>query len=50
MLQKVKQLTEFIRNMQIWIDEIPPIKQPMRFGNKAFRLWHDRLLQVVPYS
>lgn len=25
------------------IDSIPPIQQPMRFGNKAFRIWHERL-------
>lgn len=26
------------------VSEIPPIKQPMRFGNKAFRDWHTRML------
>ena len=26
-----------------WVDEIPPLDQPMRYGNKAYRLWHDRL-------
>ena len=26
-----------------WIDEIPPVEQPMRFGNKAFRTWYDYL-------
>ena len=29
-----------------WIDEIPPIVQQSRFGNKAFRIWFDRLCQV----
>ena len=29
------------------IDEIPPLKQPMRFGNKAFRQWHERLVFFV---
>ena len=24
------------------VDEIPPIDQPMRFGNKAFRDWHQK--------
>lgn len=28
------------------IDEYPPIQQPMRFGNKAFRSWHERLQAV----
>ncbi|KAF7456153.1 phosphotyrosyl phosphatase activator protein-related [Cryptosporidium felis] len=32
------------------IDEIPPIKQPMRFGNKAFQTWYDKTsLLCVPY-
>ncbi|KAK9510710.1 hypothetical protein O3M35_005445 [Rhynocoris fuscipes] len=26
-----------------WVSEIPPIQQPQRFGNKAFRTWYDRL-------
>lgn len=30
------------------VDEIPPLKQPMRFGNKAFRQWHTRLSEIVP--
>lgn len=25
------------------IDDVPPIKQPMRFGNKAFKTWHDKM-------
>ncbi|XP_030840251.1 serine/threonine-protein phosphatase 2A activator [Strongylocentrotus purpuratus] len=26
-----------------WIAEIPPIDQPQRFGNKAYRTWHQKL-------
>jgi predicted KAP-like P-loop ATPase len=26
-----------------WIDEIPPKEQKMRFGNKSFRTWIDKL-------
>ncbi|GAB6021945.1 hypothetical protein CHUAL_006106 [Chamberlinius hualienensis] len=26
-----------------WVDEIPPIDQPQRFGNKAFRNWFTKL-------
>jgi len=29
--------------MDTWIDEIPPIDQPQRFGNKAFRTWCGKL-------
>lgn len=30
-----------------WIEEIPPIQQPMRYGNKAYRIWNDRLVKVL---
>lgn len=31
-----------------WLLEYPPIAQPMRFGNKAFRAWHARLVAEAP--
>ena len=27
----------------VYVDEVPPIEQPMRFGNKAFRTWLDKV-------
>ena len=36
-----------LRVLNKWIDEIPPLKQPSRFGNKAYRIWNNRLCQVV---
>ena len=35
-----------LRLLNQWIDEIPPLKQPSRFGNKAYRIWNDRLCKV----
>lgn len=32
--------------MESWIDQIPPIDQPQRFGNKAFRTWCSKLEEV----
>lgn len=29
-----------------WIDETPPVDQPSRFGNKAYRSWYAKLEQV----
>lgn len=29
-----------------WIDEIPAIQQPQRFGNQAFRTWYEKLKTV----
>lgn len=33
-----------------WADEIPPIEQPMRFGNKAFRTWYTKLVDNAASS
>lgn len=45
-VQVLAMLNEFLENLKQWIDEIPPIQQPMRFGNKAFRDFHQRLVEV----
>ena len=34
-----------IAQLSTWIDNIPPIQQPMRYGNKAFRKWHAQLAE-----
>lgn len=31
-----------------YIDGIPPIQQPMRFGNKAFRVFLDKVKSTIP--
>jgi len=31
-----------------WVEETPPLTQPMRYGNKAFRTWHTRLVSEAP--
>lgn len=45
----VSPLTEnvmtLLGELQKWVDEIPPIEQPQRFGNKAFRDWYQRLVE-----
>ena len=42
------QVVAVLGKMNGWIDEIPPIDQPMRYGNKAFRNWADRAEAEVP--
>lgn len=37
---------ELINEISSWVDDIPPIQQPMRFGNKAFRSFFDRVVEV----
>ncbi len=34
--------------LRSWIDDFPPLKQPMRFGNKAFKQWHARMVERAP--
>ncbi|KYQ94294.1 serine/threonine-protein phosphatase 2A regulatory subunit B' [Tieghemostelium lacteum] len=36
-----------ITEMSNWIDGIPPLAQPMRYGNKAYRIWHAKLLENI---
>ena len=41
--QPVQRILDFLTKLSTWIDEIPPHDQTMRYGNIAFREWHDRL-------
>lgn len=44
-LQVIDALLMSLAEMARWVDEIPPLAQPMRYGNKAYRQWHDRLIR-----
>jgi len=44
----VARLKEAFAVFDGWIDDIPPINQPMRFGNRAFVDWHRRLMSDGP--
>lgn len=46
LLKASKKLIDMLDTMDTWIDEIPPIDQPQRFGNKAFRTWCGKLEEV----
>ncbi|ETV85987.1 hypothetical protein H257_02489 [Aphanomyces astaci] len=46
--KNVESVLAVLATLNTWIDEIPPIAQPMRFGNKAFRTWYDRLVDESP--
>ena len=39
-------LYELIGKYDTLIDEIPPIEQPMRFGNRAFKTWIDKIKET----
>jgi len=40
-----KNSLDYWKKLKQWVQEIPPIQQPMRYGNKAFRLWFARVQQ-----
>mmetsp|Transcript_295 Transcript_295/g.356 ORF Transcript_295/g.356 Transcript_295/m.356 type:complete len:236 (-) Transcript_295:382-1089(-) len=37
-------LHNLLEQLSVWIDEVPPIDQPMRFGNRAYRTWMDKVI------
>ncbi|CAK9251378.1 unnamed protein product [Sphagnum jensenii] len=39
----VLKFSEFMGKLKNIVNDIPPLQQPMRYGNKAFRDWHARL-------
>lgn len=41
--EPVEKICEIIQKLDGWVDEIPPVEQPQRFGNKAFKDWLARL-------
>uniref|UniRef100_A0A8C3IDX8 Serine/threonine-protein phosphatase 2A activator n=1 Tax=Chrysemys picta bellii TaxID=8478 RepID=A0A8C3IDX8_CHRPI len=43
--QPIEKLMELLDTLDRWIDETPPVNQPSRFGNKAFRTWYAKLDQ-----
>ncbi|NXH12041.1 PTPA phosphatase, partial [Bucco capensis] len=43
--EPVEKLVALLDTLDRWIDETPPVDQPSRFGNKAFRSWYARLEQ-----
>ncbi|CAG5131303.1 unnamed protein product [Candidula unifasciata] len=45
---QVEKLHGLLEVLDKWVDEIPPIDQPQRFGNKAFRTWFARLKEKGP--
>jgi len=44
---EVTKVNELLAQLSKYIDEIPPIPQPMRYGNKAYRLWHAKVAENV---
>ncbi|KAJ8261066.1 hypothetical protein COCON_G00167890 [Conger conger] len=43
--ETVEKLISLLDTLDRWIDETPPVDQPSRFGNKAYRTWYAKLDQ-----
>jgi hypothetical protein len=39
----IARFVQYMEELFQLVEDTPPIKQPMRFGNKAFRTWHGAL-------
>lgn len=44
--QGVASICSMLGTIQGWVANWPPMQQPMRFGNRAFRSWHGQLVAV----
>ena len=42
----VQCLLDDLEQMKMWVAELPPLQQAMRYGNKAFIAWHRRLCEL----
>lgn len=47
---KFKELAACLDKLEKLIDEVPPLQQKMRYGNKAFRTWHEKVQPVSFFS
>ncbi|CAJ1071065.1 serine/threonine-protein phosphatase 2A activator isoform X1 [Xyrichtys novacula] len=43
--ETVEKLIDLLATLDRWINETPPVDQPSRFGNKAYRTWYAKLDQ-----
>ncbi|CAI5666180.1 serine/threonine-protein phosphatase 2A activator [Oreochromis niloticus] len=43
--ETVEKLVDLLGTLDRWINETPPVDQPSRFGNKAYRTWFAKLDQ-----
>ncbi|GAX82685.1 hypothetical protein CEUSTIGMA_g10111.t1 [Chlamydomonas eustigma] len=42
----VQKLQDVLSLLRKWVDEIPPSNQSLRYGNPAYRIWHQRMSEA----
>lgn len=45
-VEKFKPFSGLIDRLVLLVDEVPPIQQKMRFGNTAYKDWHNKAMEV----
>ena len=48
--EAIGRLVALLDQLASWVEEIAPVEQPQRFGNKAFRTFYQRLEEVGAHS
>lgn len=48
--EEVRKIILLLDQLDKMIDETPPIKQPQRFGNQAFKTWYEKLQKVCGFK
>ena len=46
----ISKMRDVLDTLSQWADQVEPVEQEQRFGNKAYRTWHEKLTQVSPVS
>jgi len=47
---KFATIIKYIERLELLLKEIPPFEQKQRFGNKAFKVWHEKCADVTRVS
>ncbi|KAI8642085.1 hypothetical protein BD408DRAFT_367126 [Parasitella parasitica] len=42
---QTQHILDMLNTLDAWIDDFPPLDNPQRFGNKAFRFWAAKLVE-----
>jgi len=45
MSEPTVKLVHLLETLSTWVDNIKPVEQQQRFGNRAFKEWHNKLIE-----
>lgn len=44
---RLQPIFDYLQKLHTWVEETPAVEQPMRFGNKAFRTWLEKVMANI---